>query len=80
MFIRHRKDFSDPSYSPPMPWGLKRYQQARDLHFITFSRYHRAPLLDRHQVARRFSGGFQAVTALVHPGAERRRKSSPDGR
>lgn len=28
-----------------MPWGLKRYQQAHDLHFITFSCYHRAPLL-----------------------------------
>jgi putative transposase len=29
-----------------MPWGLKRYQQTHDLHFITFSCYHRAPLLD----------------------------------
>lgn len=28
-----------------MPWGLKRYQQARCLHFVTFSCYHRAPLL-----------------------------------
>ncbi len=28
-----------------MPWGLKRYQQAHHLHFITFSCYHRAPLL-----------------------------------
>ena len=28
-----------------MPWGLKRYQQARHLHFITFSCYRRAPLL-----------------------------------
>ena len=28
-----------------MPWGLKRYQQARDLHFVTFSCYHRQPLL-----------------------------------
>src|SRR5579862_3428704 len=28
-----------------MPWGLKRYQQTRQLHFITFSCYHRAPLL-----------------------------------
>jgi len=24
-----------------MPWGLKRFQQAGDLHFITFSCYHR---------------------------------------
>ena len=27
-----------------MPWGLKRYQQARHLHFITFSCYRRQPL------------------------------------
>jgi len=29
-----------------MPWGLKRYQQTGDVHFITFSCYHRAPLLE----------------------------------
>ncbi len=28
-----------------MPWGLKRYQQAHDLHFTTFSCYRRQPLL-----------------------------------
>ena len=28
-----------------MPTGLKRYQQAHDLHFITFSCYRRQPLL-----------------------------------
>jgi putative transposase len=28
-----------------MPWGLKRYQQARDLHFVTCSCYRRQPLL-----------------------------------
>jgi putative transposase len=28
-----------------MPWGLKRYQQARDLHFVTFSCYQREPYL-----------------------------------
>jgi len=28
-----------------MPWGLRRYQQAGQLHFITFSCYHRWPLL-----------------------------------
>ena len=28
-----------------MPWGLKRYQQTRDLHFVTFSCYRRQPLL-----------------------------------
>jgi REP-associated tyrosine transposase len=29
-----------------MPWGLKRYQQTRQLHFVTFTCYHRRPLLD----------------------------------
>ena len=28
-----------------MPWGLKRFQKARCLHFLTFSCYGRAPLL-----------------------------------
>ncbi|MGO9086528.1 MAG: REP-associated tyrosine transposase [Candidatus Sulfotelmatobacter sp.] len=29
-----------------MPWGLKRFQQARSLHFVTFSCHHRDPLLN----------------------------------
>ena len=29
-----------------MPWRLKRFQQSRDLHFVTFSCYRRRPLLD----------------------------------
>ncbi len=29
-----------------MPWGLKRYQDTGDLHFLTFSCYHRQPLFD----------------------------------
>jgi putative transposase len=28
-----------------MPWGLKRYQQAGDLHFVTFSCHQREPYL-----------------------------------
>jgi len=32
-----------------MPWALKRYQQTRDLHFLTFSCFHRAPLLNTPQ-------------------------------
>jgi putative transposase len=28
-----------------MPWGLKRFQEAKCLHFITFSCHHREPLL-----------------------------------
>ena len=33
-----------------MPWGLKRYQQTGDIHFVTFSCYRRAPLLGSAQV------------------------------
>jgi putative transposase len=29
----------------PIPWGLQRIQQARCLHFVTFSCHHRDPLL-----------------------------------
>ena len=32
-------------YDALMPWGLKRLQEARCLHFLTFSCYGRAPLL-----------------------------------
>jgi putative transposase len=32
-------------YDAAMPWGLKRYQEARCLHFVTFSCHARAPRL-----------------------------------
>jgi len=32
-----------------MPWGLKRFQEVRCLHFLTFSCYRRAPLLGKPQ-------------------------------
>jgi putative transposase len=32
-----------------VPWGLKRYQQTGDIHFITFSCYRREPLLGSAQ-------------------------------
>jgi putative transposase len=32
-----------------VPWGLKRYKQTGDIHFITFSCYRRAPLLGSAQ-------------------------------
>ncbi len=37
-----------------MPWGLKRYQQARKLHFVTFSCYRRQPLLASARAKRLF--------------------------
>jgi putative transposase len=44
-----------------MPWGLKRYQQARCLHFITFSCFHRAPLLASPQARRVFEHTLERV-------------------
>ena len=44
-----------------MPRGLKRYQEARDLHFITFSCYRRAPLLGTPQARRVFEQTLERV-------------------
>jgi putative transposase len=37
------------TYDYFMPWGLKRYQNTGDLHFVTFSCYRRLPLLKKHR-------------------------------
>ena len=42
-----------------MPWGLKRYQQARELHFITFSCYHRQPLLSSEHAKHLFQQALE---------------------
>ena len=44
-----------------MPWGLKRYQQARCLHFITFSCYRRQPLLGTPAARDRFEAELERV-------------------
>ena len=44
-----------------MPWGLKRYQQARCLHFITFSCYRREPLLATAQARDTFEAELERV-------------------
>ncbi len=44
-----------------MPRGLKRYQQAGDLHFITFSCYRRAPLLGTPHARRVFEQALGRV-------------------
>ncbi len=41
-------------YPTLVPWGLKRYQQALDLHSVTFSCYHRQPLLHSAHAKRVF--------------------------
>lgn len=42
-----------------MPWGLKRYQETGDLHFVTFSCYHRLPLLTTHGARELFESALE---------------------
>jgi len=44
-----------------MPWGLKRFQEARCLHFITFSCHNREPLLGTPKVRDLFEITFEQV-------------------
>jgi putative transposase len=44
-----------------MPWGLKRYQQARDLHFVTFSCHQRKPYLDSPAARNLFLAALQRM-------------------
>src|SRR5215467_930075 len=44
-----------------MPWGLKRYQDTGDLHFITFSCYHRQPFLSTPHACRVFEQTLEDV-------------------
>jgi putative transposase len=47
-----------------MPRGLKRYQQARDLHFITFSCYRRQPLLASPRAMHQFEIALELSRVL----------------
>ena len=42
-----------------MPWGLKRYQDNRDLHFVTFRCYRREPLLQTPGAAALFEWALE---------------------
>ena len=44
-----------------MPWGLKRYQQTRQLHFVTFTCYHRCPYLADPQARDLFVDTLETV-------------------
>ena len=44
-----------------MPWGLKRFQQSGQTHFVTFSCYHRRPLFVTAQSRRIFEAGLERV-------------------
>ncbi len=47
-----------------MPRGLKRHQEARDLHFITFSCYHREPLLASSRAMHQFEVALELSRVL----------------
>ena len=42
-----------------MPWGLRRYQQTQQLHFITSSCYRRFPYLQSAKAKRLFEIAFE---------------------
>jgi putative transposase len=46
--------------------GLKRYQQTRDIHFVTFSCYHRAPLLSTPQARDAFVFSLERARIWSH--------------
>jgi putative transposase len=44
-----------------MPWGLKRFQEAKQLHFVTFSCYRRRPKLGTTARRRTFEQALERV-------------------
>jgi putative transposase len=46
-----------------MPWGLKRLQQARDVHFLTFSCYHRKAKFNDRRAFSMFLAALERVRA-----------------
>jgi REP element-mobilizing transposase RayT len=44
-----------------VPWGLKRFQQTRQLHFLTFSCYHRQPKFGTTASRQTFESAFEQV-------------------
>jgi putative transposase len=44
-----------------MPWGLKRFQESKQTHFVTFSCYHRRPLLTTAPAKRIFELALERV-------------------
>ena len=49
-----------------MPSGLKRFQQAESLHFITFSCFHRLPLLEAPGAREAFEAVLEQTRAKHH--------------
>jgi putative transposase len=51
------------SYDSTMPYGLKRFQKAEALHFITFSCFHRLPFLEMPDPKERFEAVLERTRA-----------------
>lgn len=47
------------AYPARMPWGLKRFQEAKQVHFITFSCYHRKPNFTDAKACRTFVSALE---------------------
>jgi putative transposase len=48
-------------HTDPVPWGLKRFQESHQLHFLTFSCYHRKPKLRTTEACSLFLGSLERV-------------------
>jgi putative transposase len=44
-----------------VPWGLKRFQESKQSHFLTFSCYHHRPLLATAAAKRVFEAALERV-------------------
>lgn len=44
-----------------MPWSLKRFQESRQLHYLTFSCYHRQPKLNNSEACSLFVASLERV-------------------
>ena len=44
-----------------MPWGLKRYQLSGESHFVTFTCFHRQPLLQHSTAKRAVESGLERI-------------------
>jgi putative transposase len=49
------------AYTFRVPWGLTRYQQSRQTHFVTFCCFHRRPNLDSTSAKRAFEAALERV-------------------
>ena len=61
MFIRHRHAQTWLTSSVLMPWSLKRFQQTRGNHFLTFSCYHRQPKFANPEACTVFVSALERV-------------------